>query len=55
MNDTCVACGRYIYTTVYRGPVVTLMQQWTHGSRRIDRQHAPIPTRHEYKVIGGRR
>ena len=51
MRDVCAACGRGIYTTAYRGPVVTLAQQWTHGSRRIDRQHAPIPTRHKYQVV----
>ncbi|WP_353707630.1 hypothetical protein ABRQ22_17365 [Cellulosimicrobium sp. ES-005] len=51
MRDTCLACGRPIFTTALRVPIVTLAQQWTHGSRRIDRKHAPIPTNHDFEVI----
>lgn len=55
MRDVCLACGRPIFTTPLRnslgGPMITLAQQWTHGRRRLDRQHAPIPTNHEYRVV----
>lgn len=54
MRDTCLACGKPIYTIPLRnslgGPMITLAMQWTHGSPRRDRKHLPIPTNHEFKV-----
>ncbi len=54
MRDVCQACGRAIFTInagMSRG-IVTLAQQWTHGGYGfVDRMHAPIPARHEYRVI----
>ena len=50
MNDKCLACGRPIFTVWMPG--FPLPQRWTHGGYGfVDRQHAPIPTRHEYKVV----
>ena len=47
MYDKCLACGRPIFTV--RMPGITLQQRWTHGGYGfVDRQHVPIPTRHEY-------
>ena len=54
MNDTCLACGRGVFTIHAQGMGITLAQQWTHGSRRKDRNHTPIPTNHEYKVVNRR-
>lgn len=51
MRDTCAACGRPVYTVRAQGFGITLAQQWTHGSRRVDRQHAVIPSNHEYQVV----
>lgn len=55
MRDTCLACGRPIFTVPLRnglgGPMVTLAQQWTHGGRRVDRKHAPIPASHDFEVV----
>lgn len=46
MYDKCLACGRPIFTV--RMPGITLQQRWTHGGYGfVDRQHVPIPTRHE--------
>lgn len=50
MRDVCLACGRPIFTVPLQRPIVTLAQQWTHGSRRRDRKHLPIPTHHEFTV-----
>lgn len=50
MRDVCLACGRPIFTIRAQGIGITLMQQWTHGSRRRDRNHVPIPTNHEFEV-----
>lgn len=50
MRDACLACGMPIYTIPLQRPIVTLAQQWTHGSRRRDRKHLPIPTNHEFEV-----
>ncbi len=49
MNDTCLACDKPIFTVRLEGHGVTLAQRWTHGSRRKDKQHMPIPTNHEYE------
>ena len=50
MYDKCLACGRPIFTV--RMPGITLQQRWTHGGYGfVDRQHVPIPTRHECKVV----
>jgi hypothetical protein len=50
-----MACGRSIFTVnagMGRG-IVTLAQRWTHGGYGfIDRQHSPIPKRHEYRIEG---
>ena len=54
MTDICLACGRHIFTVnagMSRG-IVTLVQQWTHGKRRWDRNHTPIPKNHEYTIEG---
>lgn len=52
MHDTCAACGRPIFTTAVRRPIVTLAQQWTHGGYGfIDRMHVPIPKNHKYQII----
>lgn len=50
-RDICVACGRAIWTIPLQRPIVTLAQQWTHGRRRWDRSHLPIPGNHEYMVL----
>lgn len=50
MRDTCLACGRPIFTIRAQGIGITLLQQWTHGSRRKDRQHMAIPTDHDFEV-----
>jgi hypothetical protein len=53
MNDTCMACGRPIFTIPARNMGITLAQQWTHGGfGLIDRQHSPIPQNYEFKVTG---
>lgn len=52
MNDTCMACGRAIFTIHPRGMGITLAQQWTHGGYGyVDRRHVPIPTNHKFKVV----
>lgn len=52
MRDTCMACGRGIFTIHTRGMGITLAQQWTHGGYGfVDRQHVPIPANHDFKVI----
>lgn len=50
MRDTCMACGKPIYTIPLRRPIITLAMQWTHGSTRRDRKHLPIPANHEFEV-----
>lgn len=56
MRDVCVACGRPIFTVnagMSRG-IVTLAHRWTHGGMGfIDRQHAPIPANHDYRIERG--
>lgn len=54
MRDTCLACGRQIFTIRAQGMGITLAKQWTHGSRRKDRKHMAIPTNHEYTIRGRR-
>lgn len=49
MRDVCVACGRPIYTVHLH--YITLAQRWTHGKRRWDKNHAPIPANHDYRVV----
>lgn len=51
MRDTCLACNRPIWTIHAQGMGITLAKQWTHGKRRLDRQHVPIPQNHEYQVV----
>lgn len=52
MRDTCLACGRPIFTIRAQGMGITLAQQWTHGGMGfVDRSHAAIPKNHEYKVV----
>jgi len=54
MTDTCMACGRSIFTVnagMSRG-MITLAQRWTHGSRWRDRSHMAIPKNHDYKIEG---
>jgi hypothetical protein len=55
MRDTCQACGRPIFTIRAQGMGITLAQQWTHGGYGfVDRRHAPIPGKHEYKIVNRR-
>lgn len=55
MEDVCLACGRRIFTVHYAAGGITLAQQWTHGSRRRDRNHTPIPTtHHDYTIVDRR-
>jgi hypothetical protein len=54
MNDVCLACGKPIFT-INAGmgrAIITLAQRWTHGKRRWDRNHIPIPSNHDYKIVG---
>lgn len=50
MNDVCLACNRPIFTIRAQGMGITLAKQWTHGSRRRDRNHIAIPSNHDYKI-----
>jgi hypothetical protein len=54
-RDVCQACGRVIFTTSLRSNVISLAMRWTHGGYGIvDRNHAPIPSQHRYRVVRNR-